>query len=291
MKKIKSVSILIISLFLLINCNSKNNSSKERERKKPTIDKEFITLNGIQIGDNIKHHKKFILSDNQDNFFDIYVNKAVINKLEGNLKLFVSNSIIQKIEFNSGDSFMGSTSIARTLFNTMLEKRKSWIRDAMLNYNITEWDNSKKTAQYIKQNFLHQYNLEKIEAFGVQMGWNMSYIITSKDTERKELQGKKRNLNFGSTKEKKEVKNNTNENKKNQKILTITVDNLRVRTFPDLDSDKIENLTIGSEVEFIEKSDNQTTVTIRNNEITEYWYKVKTPSENIGWIHGCCFNK
>ncbi|WP_298289044.1 SH3 domain-containing protein [uncultured Lutibacter sp.] len=72
---------------------------------------------------------------------------------------------------------------------------------------------------------------------------------------------------------------------------TINVDNLRVRTSPNLDSDKIENLSIGSEVEFIEKSSNQTTVTIKNNELTEYWYKVKTPSGNIGWIHGCCFDK
>ena len=71
----------------------------------------------------------------------------------------------------------------------------------------------------------------------------------------------------------------------------INVDNLRVRTAPELDSEKIENLATGSEVEFLEKSNNQTTVTIKNNEITEYWYKVKTPSGKIGWIHGCCFDK
>jgi hypothetical protein len=74
-------------------------------------------------------------------------------------------------------------------------------------------------------------------------------------------------------------------------LLTISVDNLRVRTSPNLDAEKIENLAIGSEVEFVEKSTNQSTVTIKNNEITEYWYKIKTPSGKIGWIHGCCFDK
>ncbi|MGY0393316.1 SH3 domain-containing protein [Bizionia sp. KMM 8389] len=77
----------------------------------------------------------------------------------------------------------------------------------------------------------------------------------------------------------------------NTRTYIITVDNLRVRTSPQLDSEKIENLAIGSKVEFLEKSNNQTTVTIKNNEITEYWYKVKTSSGNIGWIHGCCFEK
>ncbi|WMI70272.1 SH3 domain-containing protein [Mangrovimonas sp. YM274] len=74
-------------------------------------------------------------------------------------------------------------------------------------------------------------------------------------------------------------------------IFSINVDNLRVRTSPELNSEKIENLAIGSQVEFIEKSNNQTTVEINNKEITEFWYKVKTPSGNIGWIHGCCFDK
>lgn len=304
MKILKLLIILTIGLTLLISCNSNNNGEKksvEKETKKtPSINKEFITLNSIQIGDKIREHQNFVLSDDQDNFFDIYVNKekTTINKLEGNLKLFVSNSIIEKIEFISGDSFWGSTSVAGTVFDAMLEKRKSWVRDAMLNYSITEWDDSRKISQYVKQDFLHQYDLEKIEALGVQMGWKMSYVITSKNAEIKELQGKKSNLNFGSTKEKKEVKKNQSDvefiekQKKDekQKFLTISVDNLRVRTSPELDSEKIENLAIGSEVEFLEKSNDQTTVIINDNEITEYWYKVKTSSGKIGWIHGCCFD-
>jgi len=76
------------------------------------------------------------------------------------------------------------------------------------------------------------------------------------------------------------------------KKLLITVDNLRVRTSPDLDAEKIENLPLNSKVEFLnEKSDKKITVTIKGKEIDEYWYKVKTPSGNIGWIHGCCFDE
>ncbi|APG65904.1 MULTISPECIES: SH3 domain-containing protein [Tenacibaculum] len=76
------------------------------------------------------------------------------------------------------------------------------------------------------------------------------------------------------------------------KIYNITVDNLRVRTSPDLDAEKIENLPLDTKVEFLnQKSEQKITVTIKGKEIDEYWYKVKTPSGNVGWIHGCCFDK
>lgn len=171
----------------------KLNEEKTIEKEQitaPKIDKEYITLNSIKIGDNIAQYSNYKLDDKQDNFFDIYVNKekTTINKLEGNLILFVSNSIIEKIQFDSGDSFMGSTNVAGTVFNAMLEERKSWVQDAMLNYNITQWDDSKNISQYVKQDFIHQYGLERIEAFGIQIGWNMSYVITSKSAETKELQ-------------------------------------------------------------------------------------------------------
>lgn len=307
MNQMKLFSLLLLSLIMLSSCNSN-----------PTIDKKFITLNSIQIGDDIKNHNNFILGDNQEGFFDIYKSKKriTINKLEGTLYLYVLKSKIEKIKFNSEDSFLGSTNIAPTIFDAMLEEREQWLRDAMLNYNISEWDYSKKLPQYTKQDFLHQYDLEAIKLFGTQMGWYLSYTITSKSAIIKEQQGKKDNLDFGSTKKKKNVSENknlkinkkavvgsniksseekhdqTNKSKqKLKKILIINVDNLRVRTTPSLDGEKIENLTIDSEVEFIEKSDNTSTVIINDKEITEYWYKVKTSSGNIGWIHGCCFNK
>lgn len=70
---------------------------------------------------------------------------------------------------------------------------------------------------------------------------------------------------------------------KNSKNLLITVDNLRVRTNPNLDVEKIENLLLNTLVEFLDKkSDDKTKVTIKGEEINEYWYQIKTPSGNIG---------
>ena len=249
MKRLKLLPTLLISLISLLSCNSNNNGNKktaekeitkeitkeekkEETKKTPSIDIEFITLNSIQIGDNIKEHKNFILSEDQDNFFDIYIKEATINKIKGNLRLYVSKSIVEKIKFDSGASFMGATSSANTVFNAMLEERKSWIRDAMLNYNIKKWDDSKKVSQYENQDFLHQYDLERIEMLGVQMGWNMSYIITSKNAERKELQGKKRVLNFGSTKEKKEVEKKINENQENLKEVEFIEYKGEIKNYP-----------------------------------------------------------
>lgn len=98
-------------------------------------------------------------------------------------------------------------------------------------------------------------------------------------------------------KEKKEVENEhkkdeTIEETTNSKKLIITVDNLRVRTNLNLDAEKLENLPLNTVVEFLDKkSDNKTKVTIKGEEINEYWYQIKTPSGNIGWIHGCCFEE
>lgn len=304
----------LIETFMSFGSNSNDTVKNEtqektivskKENNKTSINKEFITLNSIQIGDNIKEHTNFSLSKEQDNFFDIYINnqKTTINKLEGNLMLFVSNSIIEKIQFDSGATFMGSTSLARTAFNGMLEERKEWVRDAMLNYSIAEWDDSKTISEYVKKDFLHQYNLESINALGQQLGWKMSYVITSRDAQLKEKQGRKNNLDFGSTKTEsktnKEIEKNdisksssqfNNKEISSKKKLIINVDNLRVRVSPDLNSDKIENLPINTEVQYLdEKSDEKTIVKINDKDINDNWYKIKTPNGNIGWIHGCCF--
>ena len=308
MKKSKIITTTV-SLYLLLSCNLGKNEEKKTLKEDIKINKEFITINSIQIGDNINQYKNFKLSDNQNSFFDIYINieNTTINELEGNLILFVSNSIIEKIEFISRGVFWGKTSVGHIAFEMLLNERKEWISDAMLNYNIDNWDKiSTKKYQFEKQGYLHQYELEEVNMLGTQIGWYVSYVITSKDAEIKELQGRKSKLNFNSSKEKEDLNNDVTENNQNEsevdfieeseeveekEYLTISVDNLRVRISPDLDSDKIENLAIGSIVEFLDKSNNQTTVTIKNNEITDYWYKVKTQSGNVGWIHGCCFDK
>ena len=316
-KKIKIVETFqSFQLGKEIELAKEKNILKDEKPKAPSINSQFITLNSVQIGDNIQQHKNFILDKEQESFFDVYVNRerTTINKLDGNLRLYVSNSIIEKIQFDSGASFMGSTSVASTVFNGMLEERKQWVRDAMLNYSISEWDDTNTMSEYNKQNYLHQYDLNSIDVFGKQVGWNLKYIITSKNTEIKELQGKKNNLDFGSNKkindQKDELKlenenidfsknndDNTKEEIAKQKMQTskkfvmINVDNLRVRVSPDLDADKIENLPLNTKVEFLDKkSTEKTTVNINEKDITDYWYKIKTPDGNVGWIHGCCFN-
>ncbi|OMP29944.1 SH3 domain-containing protein [Mangrovimonas sp. DI 80] len=74
--------------------------------------------------------------------------------------------------------------------------------------------------------------------------------------------------------------------------ITITVDNLRARVSPSLTAEKIENLEINTEVEYLGmRSNEETEVEIKGEKISAYWYKIKTPSGNIGWIHGCCFTQ
>ena len=103
----------------------------------------------------------------------------------------------------------------------------------------------------------------------------------------------KANMIVEKKKVEKENKTNViNKEADNSKKLLITVDNLRVRTSPDLDAEKLENLPLNTMVKYLDKkSEYKTEVTIKGEEINEYWYKIKTPSGNIGWIHGCCFEE
>ena len=92
--------------------------------------------------------------------------------------------------------------------------------------------------------------------------------------------------------EKENKRNIINKEANKSKKLLIAVDNLRVRTSPDLDAEKLENLPLNTVVEYLDKkSENKTEVTIKGKKINEYWYQIKTPSGNIGWIHGCCFEE
>lgn len=72
----------------------------------------------------------------------------------------------------------------------------------------------------------------------------------------------------------------------------ISVDNLRVRETASMEGKTIEYLPLNTKVEFLnKKSFSETTVKIKEKEITDFWYKIKTPNTKIGWIHGCCFSK
>lgn len=76
MKKSKLFFVSLLSLTIGLSCNS-NKSEENKDVVKelpevPSIDKEFITLNSIQIGDKILEHKNFSLSDkDEDEVFSI----------------------------------------------------------------------------------------------------------------------------------------------------------------------------------------------------------------------------
>lgn len=118
------------------------------------------------------------------------------------------------------------------------------------------------------------------------------FIQDMKETDEKFIK-KMNKINQKSTETEKVIESQVET--KNNKIdplmsITTTVDNLRVRISPSLTAEKIENLEINTEVEYLGiHSNEETVVEIKGEKISAYWYKIKTPSGNIGWIHACCF--
>lgn len=67
------------------------------------------------------------------------------------------------------------------------------------------------------------------------------------------------------------------------------VDNLRVRSSPETDSEVLFKIHFGEQVEYVgEKSSNKETITIAGKERIDFWYKVKAfPGEGrVGWVYG-----
>ncbi len=96
--------------------------------------------------------------------------------------------------------------------------------------------------------------------------------------------------------EKKGVKKSDNEieevQESDEPSFTIKVDNLRVRKTPELDGAEIELLPINTQVVYLEEKSNlEEEIRLNGDKIIDYWYKVKTPQGNIGWVHGCCITK
>ncbi|WP_028889966.1 SH3 domain-containing protein [Tenacibaculum ovolyticum] len=75
---------------------------------------------------------------------------------------------------------------------------------------------------------------------------------------------------------------------KSEKELTVNNYDLKLRDSHNLLSNTLELLAKETSLDYIEKSNNQTSVILNGKEITDYWYKVKTPKGNIGWVHGSC---
>ncbi len=73
--------------------------------------------------------------------------------------------------------------------------------------------------------------------------------------------------------------------------LYITVNDLRLRSSPNLGGRVVDGIPINTRVEYLnEKSNNRTEVVIEGSVVNDFWYKIQTPNGKTGWIHGCCFS-
>lgn len=74
-------------------------------------------------------------------------------------------------------------------------------------------------------------------------------------------------------------------------VFMVSVNNLRLRDGAELKANKIGLLPMHSEVVYLnEKSQYQQEVILNEGKVMDYWYKVKTTSGKVGWLHGCCVN-
>ncbi|CAM1346784.1 SH3 domain-containing protein [Tenacibaculum insulae] len=136
----------------------------------------------------------------------------------------------------------------------------------------------------------NQFKKDTEEFIKKQNEIDKKFIQTMKKTDEKFI----KEMDKNNQKSIKKIIETQVETKKNEidplMSITITVDNLRVRVSPSLTAEKIENLEINTEVEYLGiHSNEETVVEIKGEKISAFWYKIKTPSGNIGWIHACCF--
>lgn len=79
---------------------------------------------------------------------------------------------------------------------------------------------------------------------------------------------------------------------KNEQVsqyIQVTINNLRIRSTPDLEGAVIERLKEKAVLEYLEDSTSFTTdVKMNGRMYQEHWYKVKSEAGNSGWIYGGC---
>lgn len=206
MKNLKHIvgCVAILSLLYWIGYSNKN-SPEELEK--------FSTISRISLGQSIAkvQYNTFELTETKDGMFildtikfkeknnnyEVYeLSDRKINNLEGDILVYMKNDRVEKIEFVSSGVWLGSTSSAGFMSEQFDNEREAWIKDAMSYYDIPRWRENKNLQSYEKNDIVHQYKLERIEAFNVQLGWSLNYVITSEDAIESELQTQKDILEF-----------------------------------------------------------------------------------------------
>jgi len=73
-------------------------------------------------------------------------------------------------------------------------------------------------------------------------------------------------------------------------IGTAMVNNLRVRTASNLNSETVTLLPIETQFVVMKegRSSHKTTVTLDGKDISDHWYRIQLTDNRIGWVHGCC---
>lgn len=175
-----------------------NSCGKSEEIASPDLAeiKKFSTIDGISLGANVDAVQNAELVE-KEGIYNVYkCTGKEVNTLGGVIYLYVKDGQIKKIMFSSSETFMGSTSVAHIVFDEMYNERKKWIQDAMVYYEIPEWEEAANKAFYTRNKIVHLPSLEKNDFFGMQTGWVLKYTITSNEEITSEANRIKNDLQF-----------------------------------------------------------------------------------------------
>lgn len=192
MQYFKLTLILLVSFNLFSCANSAESSPEELADLK-----KFSTIDNISLGMNIADVNDALLTEEKDDSYKVYrlIGRKVSN-LPGIIFLYIKDNKISKIKFSSSESWMGSTNVVNHVLKGYYDDRKTWVQNAMTYYEIPDWQEVENITSYQKNEIAHQVSLDKVEFFGIQVGWTLNYIITSTEAIKNELQVKKDNLQF-----------------------------------------------------------------------------------------------
>lgn len=300
----------------------KNEPKEEKPTSQRDKDVEFVL-------DHIDKSSKRVTDENGLPLNYEYRVEVVETKTLGKTKTISSNPTEGKDKNGYMNSMYAELSVSKIKYKLLINGKQ--IKDVDFvkhNYDIYETNrylDYYNSSKFTKNDFSYTHELDNKDVLdnAIRMftrpNFYRDYIGRNKDSDSKyeneyinatsDLIKSSNILNIKTIEDFEKVKANMSKEKKGidnkstqltikdeteskTKKLLITVDNLRVRTSPDLDAEKLENLPLNTVVEYLnKKSEHKTEVTIKGKKINEYWYQIKTPSGNIGWIHGCCFEE